>query len=131
MKNMSEFKLLVKLPFTEDVSVKTFDILTMFADTAKAKNFVLFQVSNIACTGGTSDAPKTIFVTATMTKLGTAYHSLFRQFMKSADSTSPSGAFRECVTADGNLFAATKMGFKFQLKSYPIPVGTYILLEGR
>lgn len=137
MKKMSEFKLLVKLPFTEDISVKTFDIMPIFSNAKTSKNYVLFQVNNVECTGGTQDKPKTIFVTALITRMDTMLYTTLRQAASTTEPISPVSMARECETDGVSLFDAEMISVKLQLKAAsgkpttPVPVGTRVLLEGR
>lgn len=131
LKKMSEFKLLIRLPFTENVAANAFSYLVMFSDASTGRGYVILQVNNIACTGGTPEAPKAIILAATITKMGTVYYTMFRQSTTSGSPSAPSAMHKVCNTTDGNLFDAKEWAFKVQLKTAPIPVGTRILLEGR
>lgn len=131
VKKMSEFKLLIKLPFTENVAASAFSYLVMFTDTSTSRGYVILQASNIACTGGTLEAPKAIILAATITKMDTVYYTMFRQSTTSGSPSAPSAMHKVCDTTDGNLFDAKEWAFKVQLKTTPIPVGARVLLEGR
>lgn len=131
LKKMSEFKLLIKMPFTEDISASDFNILVMLINADDNKNYMLFQDNTIACTGGTPDAPKTLSVMATITKLDTVYLSTYRQALSYNDKVTPKTVHRECNSSNGNLFDAKQWSFKVQLKTRALPVGTQVLLEGR
>lgn len=131
LKKMSEFKLLIKLPFTENIAASAFNCLVMFSDVSTGRGYVILQASNITCTGGTPETPKAITLAATIMKMDTIYYTMFRQSTTSGNPTAPSAMHKECKTTGGNLFDAKKWAFRVQLSSYPFPVGTRILLEGR
>ena len=129
VKKMSEFRLLIQLPFTEDISANAFRFLVSFMDARTNEIYLLFSDYITTCTGGTPDAPKKLAITAHITKIKDVYEGIFRQVLKSDDKSSPKGC---CVdVSNRTLLDSNRWGFQVMLKTYPIPVGTQVLLEGR
>ncbi len=131
LKGMTEFKLSVKRPFTEDVTANKFYISAMFIDPKTSNSFVLFSINNIACTGGTPDAPKTLVFNAIITKMDNMFVSLCRQALKSGDIAQVNSVHKECKTDKNDLFGLDQWRLRVRLNAYPFPVGTRILWEGR
>lgn len=123
IQKMSEFKLLIRLPFAEAVSKNAFEIRAFLANAASSPSAYLVMASNVECGAG-----QEIFVASTSTKIGGSLFNVVRQNVGGTALVAPLSDVR----AHSNVFDVREIWFKFNLTNkYPLPVGTQIVLEGR
>lgn len=131
LKRMSEFKLMVRLPFTEDIPANKFTISAIIYDLRTNNGFTLFAPYNIECKGGTPEAPKTIIFNAIITKMDTWLVSMYRQALSTNDVAQVSSGHKDCKNDKVNLFDVERWRLRVRLLTHPFPAGTRILWEGR
>lgn len=123
IRQMTEFKLLIKLPFAENISAGQFEIKAFFADKNSFISGLVYSRAIVNVPAGGTD-----IITLHASKMDDVMFAVSRQFTNYADMVNANSTAR----LHNNVFDVENLWFKFNLTNkYPLPSGTRVLLEGR